>query len=606
MSQQWESYFSLEGGAMFTVGGGLSASSRGEVLARTDSILRLRVNVPKTLLHAESELVLEIEHRNEGSGNRLCVTRTGSSAIHDASAIVLSSEDSKRRAISSSIPIDGSRLLIEVENVDADTAKLTLNAHLFELRRDVSRHGTVERAALRAQKVEPHGKGLTIEDWSRLVSFSPAVYLRPQSVAQLESMITAVASGSMGITRVRTPGSLHSCSEIDVSDGILDVSHLPKTIEWSEDNSTVTVSANWTLHEFLLELSHRGKSLQATGGTDAQTLAGLISTNTAPATPRVGIYDNLQWVEYVCTDPVTKGAITRRLTAGEPSFAAAVCSLGAIGVLTKVRFKVVDELFFRAIQKVVSLDEVLNDVEATSRKYDFWRIDWIPEMDRGLMWAAQQIPRKDADPNGTYPTDYAENTLNFLYKFTSTVLGQSGPLLTSTIAWIYKIMALFYQELDVTGPLRNMLPVDRRAPLLVAMAEWGFHPNDLAPVRAICRSYYEKNGWPNIPIEIELTKTDSYMMSAWNWPDLNYIVKFNFMYLTETCKTATEKQMIYKHLQGLWDELTRAEIRFKAHWGKINFMDAEFVQKNYDLSTFRPFVQGIFLNDYLAQRIGGV
>ena len=56
------------------------------------------------------------------------------------------------------------------------------------------------------------------------------------------------------------------------------------------------------------------------------------------------------------------------------------------------------------------------------------------------------------------------------------------------------------------------------------------------------RHISKRAGWPNLPIEIELTKTDDYHMSPWNWPELkgagnkNYVVKFNFMYLTDVCK----------------------------------------------------------------------
>jgi hypothetical protein len=46
----------------------------------------------------------------------------------------------------------------------------------------------------------------------------------------------------------------------------------------------VVASGDVTLHEFLASWGAAGKSLTATGDTDHQTLAGLISTGTAPAT----------------------------------------------------------------------------------------------------------------------------------------------------------------------------------------------------------------------------------------------------------------------------------------------------------------------------------
>ena len=65
------------------------------------------------------------------------------------------------------------------------------------------------------------------------------------------------------------------------------------------------------------------------------------------------------------------------------------------------------------------------------------------------------------------------------------------------------MMALTYERGRATGPLRNMLPVDRRAPLRVAMAEWSFRPQDVHRVIGECEEYFGRNGWPNIPTEIE-------------------------------------------------------------------------------------------------------
>ena len=168
---------------------------------------------------------------------------------------------------------------------------------------------------------------------------------------------------------------------------------------------------------------------------------------------------------------------------------------------------------------------------------------------------------------------------------------------------VYAGLTMTYGETKVSGPLRNMLPVDRRAPLHVAMAEWSFDPSDLDRLLQSCRKYYQQNGWPNLPIEIELTKTDHAYMSPWNWQGLAYIVKFNFMYLTDVSEAGPEKDEISTHLHGLWDHLIQDKIPFKAHWGKINFMDYEFIRSNFEFDRFQPFITPIMLNQYLMKRL---
>jgi FAD/FMN-containing dehydrogenase len=449
--------------------------------------------------------------------------------------------------------------------------------------------------------VDAQDRGV-LEDWGQLISFRPDV-LRPSSMDELQDMLERVHRGELGNGAVRVPGSLHSCSKIVVSDTLLDTSALPKAIEFDAGDEAVEASANVTLHEFLAELGGRGKSVTATGGTDHQTLAGLISTGTAPASSRHALYELLEWVELVSVDPATGHAVERRIARGDADFPAVVCSLGLLGVLTRVRFRTVDELYFDVVQKILDLDEVLADLDATSEKYDFWRVNWAPKSERALLWAATAVPRESSKPDGDYPTDQPEQILDVVFKVLDK-LGGTGPLLTGALEVVYDVLTFTYRTSHATGPLRNMLPVDRRAPLRVAMAEWSFRPQDVHTVLGECRQYFDAQGWPNIPTEIELTRVDGSLMSAWNWDGLPYIVKFNFMYLTEVCTEPAEKEAIYAHLRGLWEHLENAGVPFKAHWGKVNFIDPEFVRRNHGFDAFRPLISPMFMNDYLTERIG--
>lgn len=444
-----------------------------------------------------------------------------------------------------------------------------------------------------------------LEDWAKLISFSPELVLRPTSLDELKATLERIHAGELSHNRVRVPGSLHSCSKIVVSDAILDTSALPKTMEFDAGDAAVEASANVTLHEFLAELSRHGKSVTATGGTDHQTLAGLISTGTAPASSRHALYELLEWVELVTVDPASGQAIERRVSRGDPSFPAVVCSLGLLGVLTRVRFRLVDELYFSVVQKIVELDDVLADLDATSAKYDFWRVNWAPKSEKALLWAATAVPPDQSKPDGDYGTDQSEHILDVLFAVLDK-LADIGPLLTKPLELAYDVMAATYGQTHATGPLRNMLPVDRRAPVHVAMAEWSFRPQDVHRVLGACQGYFDKHGWPNIPTEIELSRVDVNFMSPWNWPDLQYIVKFNFMYLTEVATGPGEKEAIYAHLRGLWEHFEAAGIPFKAHWGKINFIDPAFVERHHAVDEFRPLISPMFMNDYLDERIGAL
>jgi hypothetical protein len=292
-----------------------------------------------------------------------------------------------------------------------------------------------------------------MEDWAQLISSRPDLVLRPTSMDELKTVLARIHRGELG-------------------DGVVRV------------------------------LGRHGKSVTATGGTDHQTLAGLIATGTAAASSRYS-----------------------------------------------------------------------------------------------------QVPPDESEPDGDYRTDQSEHLLDFVFIVMDRVAG-TGPLLNPALDAVYDVMTLTYGARHATGPLRNMLPVDRRAPLRVAMAEWSFRPEDVHRVIGECQDYFDDHGWRNIPTEIQLSRVDGALMSAWNWEGLSYVVKFNFMYLTEVCTKSGEKEAIYAHLRGLWDHLETAGVPFKAHWGKINFIDPEFVRRNHDFDAFRPLISPMFVNDHLAERIG--
>ena len=445
-----------------------------------------------------------------------------------------------------------------------------------------------------------------ITDWSRVVAFRPDFYGAPASEAELRAMIAAHLAKPAPRGSLRFLGGLHSCSDTFVGDSVIDCSQLPQTLVWDADNGAVVASGNWHLHDFLLAVAAKGKSLTATGGTDAQTLAGLIATNTAGATATTSIYELVDWIDFltVAHDGVT--LVDRRITAGTPEFDAAICSLGALGYLLRVRFRLVDELFFAASQTLVSLESVLADPFATTAKHPFWRIEWLPTSfpQRGLFWTCDPIPRELADPDGDYPIDGDESILSQAIGFTDKFL-HAGALMDHALAAAYEVLVLTFTPVTATGPLRTMLPVDRLSPLAVAQAEWAFDPADIMAAIAAIKAYCATAGWPNLPIEIELTRTDSYYMSSWNWPGLAAVAKFNFQYLTDYL-TAAEQAAMLVHLEGLWDHLVASGLRFKGHWGKLNFMTTAMVAKNYDTAAFVPFVQPAFVNDYLRGRIPGL
>jgi hypothetical protein len=445
-----------------------------------------------------------------------------------------------------------------------------------------------------------------VQDWAGVIDFSPRAYHAPNSLEELSAVLGSALHLGPHCGALRILGGMHSCSAIFQSDFVIDTSRLPLEFTVAppakDGTARVTASAFMHAHDFLARAAEHGLSLTALGGTDAQTLAGLIATNTSGATIRATVYETLAWVEYLTVAADGKTIKTRRVERGAPDFNGMIASLGAIGMMTRVAFDLVPQRFFDAGMELRSLKDTLGNLDAVNAQYDFWRIEWLPDNDDvGNFWWAKRIPQ--GDPNGDYPPDKVEGLLRQVISFDDKAFS-GGPLLDPMLKAAYGMMISAYQPTTASGPMRNMIPVDRLAPIKVAMAEWSFAPADLKRAMDCCRGYFRAKGWPNLSIEIQCSLKDNYWMSPWDWPDVpeSYIVKLNFQYITDSL-SADEKTQMTTHLKGLWDALDAAGIRFKAHWGKMNFLDPKRIAALYQPKHFMPLVKPLFLNDYLKARL---
>lgn len=150
------------------------------------------------------------------------------------------------------------------------------------------------------------------------------------------------------------------------------------------------------------------------------------------------------------------------VTRDEDAFNAMVCNLGVVGVLIEVTFDVVDDIYMTTIQMAGKVDDVLTDLafQYDNEDYPFWRIDWVPSSEYGLVWAAREIPPNPDKPDNDYPTIAYIPLLKKLAGI------QPQPFLGEVLKVVYGVLEVLIKRSDplvVEGPLRNMLPVDRWA-----------------------------------------------------------------------------------------------------------------------------------------------
>ena len=70
------------------------------------------------------------------------------------------------------------------------------------------------------------------EDWAGMVTIQPKLYYRPQTIEELKAFLLGIQMEFLPQDAPRVLGGLHSCSNICVSDTIIDSSAMPRTIEF--------------------------------------------------------------------------------------------------------------------------------------------------------------------------------------------------------------------------------------------------------------------------------------------------------------------------------------------------------------------------------------
>ena len=443
-----------------------------------------------------------------------------------------------------------------------------------------------------------------IHDWAYVVSFTPSKIYSPASLHELSATLAGIRQSG---GTVRILGGQHSCSEIFENDAVIDISHLPIEFTVIDAAAGKVVASGWMhAHEFTRRAALAGLTLTALGGTDAQTLGGLIATNTAGATISTTVYDTVDWVEYLAPDPDSPAFVTVTVKRTDPAFDTVICSLGLIGFITRVGFTLVPQRYYQGGFTLKPIADILASaatIQAMCDAHDFWRVEWLPgDNPQGYLWSAQLQPTP-GDPDGDYPPDAEEAQL-----LGAIAAYGDGAFMTPALQLVYDQMVSTFNPANApsaTGPMRNIIPVDRLASLLVLMAEWSFAPADVPRAMQCCKTYFDAHGWPNLATEIEATKCDTHHMSPWNWSGLPFIVKFNFQYLTNfIANDPVQMERVFAHLKGLWHALDAAGIAFKAHWGKVNFLTPERVARDYGMAAFKPAVVPMFVNHYLRQRLG--
>ncbi|KAF9585167.1 hypothetical protein BGW38_003630 [Lunasporangiospora selenospora] len=280
---------------------------------------------------------------------------------------------------------------------------------------------TLEPARLQEQLANISSTTRSFQNWARTFRCSPAQYFTPSSE---EEIVKIIHLARLSQKPVKAIGTGHSPSDLACTDGfMINTDSLNQLLNVDQKQMTITVAAGMKLHQIHQHLAENGLAMSNLGSISDQSIAGLIST----ATHGTGAEFSSLCASVLDLTLVTASGskIYCSKTENKDIFEAAVCSLGALGIITRLTLQCEKAFRLENTQEPAKLEDVLRNLDSIihSAEHDIalppksWRTShWfnfhfyqgllyicrfvpnlIPPLSRFMFWATQSKPMHRVD-----------------------------------------------------------------------------------------------------------------------------------------------------------------------------------------------------------------
>ena len=425
------------------------------------------------------------------------------------------------------------------------------------------------------------------KNWAGNVRCRPAKVMKPSSI---EELIETVRTNTKHGHRMRVAGSGHSYSPIVSTDGILlSLDKLRGIEDVDPEANEATVLAGTKLQSLGDLLWDQGMAMSNLGDTHAQALAGAIST----ATHGSGITLGSVSTQVIGFTLVTAaGELLECSPQQHPEiFKAAQVSMGALGIIVKVRLKLLSRYKLREVRRRRDLESVLAEVHKSIREHRHFEFWFWPDTSR-VSVRARDISE-------------ARITETAFSRFWEDIVFENGALwLVSVLSDLIPSLADTFSRLSARLDTKGE-KVDRSyriltTPRLVRLTEMEYAvPAEAGPdcLREI-KKFIDQSDIPiNFPIQYRYVAADDAYLSPFYKQDSALIDLQQYIGLPHE-EYFRAGEAIFKKYGG------------RPHWGKLHHRTAEELRELYPMwDKFHEIRRSldpnnVFMNDYLRRVLG--
>lgn len=350
--------------------------------------------------------------------------------------------------------------------------------------------------------------------WAKTFYSRPELYIQPESVAELQKVVTLARRCRRRVVLV---GSGHSPSDLTcTSSWVVNLDNFRRILSFSQDTGIVTVEAGIRLYELGAELEKKGLMLPNLGSIDSQSVAGVISTGTHGSSLRFGLLS-----ECVASLSImlANGQVVRCNETTNPAlFRAALISLGAMGIITEMTLRTVPTFNIAWHQSMVALPRILDSWDA-----DLWssaeyvRVWWLPYLKRAILWRADRTDLPAREP----PSNFYGGALGYHIYHNLLYIANYVPRILPWVEWfVFGMQYGFKPGNSVTeaiqpartGLLMNCLysqfvnewalPLEKGPEAITRLSAWIHGDEEGAQI-----PFSPKGVWVHSPIEVRVSDT---------------------------------------------------------------------------------------------------
>jgi D-arabinono-1,4-lactone oxidase len=264
--------------------------------------------------------------------------------------------------------------------------------------------------------------------WARTFYSRPELYLQPESLAEIQKIVTLARRCRKRLVVV---GSGHSPSDITCSSSwMLNLDKFNKIISITTRHDEVTMESGIRLHELALELKKLGVAMPNLGSIDEQSIAGAITTGTHGSSLKHGLMSqSIMALKIMLSNGQVVSCSAEKNTS---LFRASLLSLGALGIIVEVSFRTVPAFNIHWEQSLRPLSAIIdtwnNDLWTS---HEYVRVWWLPYLQRAIIWSADKTDLPLRDP----PSNFYGGRLGYYVYHSLLTLSHYIPRLLPTVEW---------------------------------------------------------------------------------------------------------------------------------------------------------------------------